>query len=140
VASLLNCLIVEKLKSPDFDFIIPNPKTLIPIPLYWYKENVRGFNQSVEIGRAVAGQMAWKFVPDLLVKRKQTVSQVELSGEDRRQNLKGVFSLNPNYVLSTMYSVLIFDDVFTTGSTLREAAKALKRIRVERVWGLTIAR
>ncbi|MCX6704985.1 MAG: ComF family protein [Candidatus Woesebacteria bacterium] len=113
---------------------------LVPVPLYWYRENTRGFNQSVEVGKTVAAQMGWKFVPNLLIKKKTTISQVELKGNDRRQNLKGVFSLNPNYVLRTLYSVLVFDDVFTTGSTLREAAKVLKRAGVEKVWGLTIAR
>lgn len=48
--------------------------------------------------------------------------------------------LCPNYVLSTVYSVLIFDDVVTTGSTLREACNTLKRAGVQKVWGLTIAR
>jgi ComF family protein len=113
---------------------------LVPVPLYWYRENTRGFNQSIEVGKTIATQMGWKFVPDLLIRRKSTTPQTQLSGDARRQNLKGVFSLNPNYVLGTAYSVLIFDDVFTTGSTLREAAKVLKRAGVEKVWGLTIAR
>ena len=117
-----------------------NAKALVPIPLYWYRENTRGFNQSVEIGKIVAAKMGWKFVPDLLIKKRPTISQVELKGNDRRQNLKGVFSLNSNYVLSTLYSVLLFDDVFTTGSTLLEAVKVLKRVGVAKVWGLTIAR
>jgi predicted amidophosphoribosyltransferase len=84
--------------------------------------------------------MGWKFIPDLLIKNKSTASQVELKGDDRRQNLHGVFSLNPSYILSTIPNILLFDDVFTTGSTLREAAKVLKRAGVEKVWGLTIAR
>lgn len=121
-------------------FLPVDSKVLIPIPLYWYRENTRGFNQSIEIGKSISEAMNWKFLPDLLIKKQSTISQVELKGDDRRQNLRGVFSLNPNYVLSTVYSVLLFDDVFTTGSTLREAAKVLKRAGVEKVWGLTIAR
>lgn len=117
-----------------------NAKILVPIPLYWYRENTRGFNQSIEIGKFISAQMGWKFAPDLLIKKKPTASQVELKGDERHQNLKGVFTVNSNYVLSTAYSVLIFDDVFTTGSTLREAAKVLKRAGVTKVWGLTIAR
>ena len=120
--------------------LIPNNHLLIPIPIHWHRENVRGFNQSIEIGKSVATAMNWKFIPDLLIKKQQTTSQVELSVEKRKQNLKDVFSLNPNYVLSTLHSVLVFDDVFTTGSTLKEAAKTLKHAGVEKVWGLTIAR
>jgi competence protein ComFC len=121
-------------------FLIPNSGFLVPIPLHWYRENVRGFNQSAEVGRLLAESMGWKFIPDFLIKRKSTASQVELKGDERRQNLKGVFAVNPDYALSTLYSVLIFDDVSTTGSTLIEAAKVLKRVGVEKVWGLTIAR
>ena len=114
---------------------------LIPIPLYWYRENTRGFNQSVEIGREVAAQMGWKFISDLLIKTKSTVSQVELKGNARRQNLKDAFVLNPQRSPFTVHqSLILFDDVFTTGSTLREAVKILKRAGVEKVWGLTIAR
>ena len=60
---------------------------LIPIPLHWHRENTRGFNQSVEVGKTVASEMKWKFISDLLIKNKSTTSQVELKGDDRRQNL-----------------------------------------------------
>ena len=84
--------------------------------------------------------MGWKFIPDLLIKNRSTTSQVELSVKERKQNLKGVFSLNPSYVLSPNSSILVFDDVFTTGSTLKEAAKVLKHAGIKKVWGMTIAR
>ena len=80
---------------------------LIPIPLYWYRENTRGFNQSVEIGREVAAQMGWKFISDLLIKNKSTVSQVELKGNARRQNLKDAFVLNPQRSPFTVHQSLI---------------------------------
>ncbi|HKC05005.1 MAG TPA: ComF family protein [Patescibacteria group bacterium] len=122
--------------------ILSNPLkgTLVPIPIHWHRENVRGFNQSEEIGKIIAQEIHLEFRPDLLIKKKSTTSQVELTVSERKQNLQGVFSLNPDYVLSTLHSVLIFDDVFTTGSTLKEAAKVLKRAGVSKVWGLTIAR
>jgi competence protein ComFC len=63
-----------------------------------------------------------------------------LSVGERRRNLQGVFSFNSKYKLSSIPNILIFDDVFTTGSTLKEAAKVLKRVGVKKVWGLTIAR
>jgi competence protein ComFC len=137
ISQLVNWLIGNKQA-------VPGANCLVPVPLFWYRQNVRGFNQSIEVGKTVAAQIGWKFVPDLLIKRKSTISQVELKGDDRRQNLKGVFSLNPSYQLTNQLinqsSYVIFDDVFTTGSTLREAAKVLKRAGVEKVWGLTIAR
>lgn len=113
---------------------------LVPIPIYWHRENVRGFNQSEEIGKLVAREMGWGFVPDLLVKNKSTASQVELSVKERKENLQGVFSLSPNISISECPSIVLFDDVFTTGSTLKEAAKVLRHAGVEKVWGMTIAR
>ena len=135
---LTGCFI-SALRSQDSKFKIPNSTTLVPIPLYWYRENTRGFNQSVEIGREVAAQMGWKFISDLLIKTKSAVSQVELKGKARRQNLKGTFVINSS-IKYRVSSIVLFDDVFTTGSTLREAAKVLKRTGVTKVWGLTIAR
>jgi len=131
---------ILSLKSPNSRFLIPNSSVLVPIPIYWHRENVRGFNQSVEIGKLVAEELGLRFVPDLLIKIKSTIPQATLSVADRKQNLKDVFSLNPTYIQYTIPNILVFDDVFTTGSTLKEAAKVLKRARVEKVWGLTIAR
>ena len=144
IASLLNGLVVERLKNPDSRFLIPNSSCLVPVPLHWHRQNVRGFNQSIEIGRSISETMDWKFVPDLLIKKQSTTSQTELSGDKRRQNLKGVFILDSRFqidsITSCADSIILFDDVFTTGSTLKEAAKVLKRAGVEKVWGLTVAR
>lgn len=120
--------------------VLPPVQCLVPIPIYWYKENSRGFNQSAEIGRRVAESLGIEFAPDLLIKKTSTVSQAGLDRKERLQNLRGSFAVNPNYVLSTVYSVLIFDDVFTTGSTMFEATKVLKRAGIEKVWGITISR
>ena len=126
---------------PNSKFIIPDSAALVPVPLYWYRQNFRGFNQSDLIGKAVSEAKGWKFVPDLLIKKKSTTPQAELKGDERRQNLKGVFAVNPDHSLITnRYSLILFDDVFTTGSTLMEAAKTLKRSGIKKVWGLTIAR
>ena len=120
-------------------FIIPNSSVLVPIPIYWYRENYRGFNQSVKIGKVVAEKMGWGFELDLLIKTKPTTSQAGLSVKDRKKNLRDVFAINPNYLLPVT-NYLLFDDVFTTGSTLKEAAKVLKKNGASRVWGMTLAR
>lgn len=118
--------------------VLPGAQLLVPVPIYWYRQNMRGFNQSEELGGKVAKALGTKFIPNLLIKKKSTISQTELSGDARRKNLYGAFSLNPRFEIPG--SVLLFDDVFTTGSTLKEAAKILKRAGVKKAWGLTIAR
>lgn len=121
--------------------LVPSAYCLTPIPLHWYRKNFRGFNQTELLGEKLAKKMVWKFIPDLLIRNKLTTPQVELKGEDRRKNLCGVFALNPDYSsFSVRSSIVLFDDVFTTGSTLAEAAKVLKKAGVKKVWGLTIAR
>lgn len=139
---LTECFI-DILKTLDSKFHIPDSSVLVPVPLYWHRENVRGFNQSIEVGKEISTAMGWKFIPGLLIKKQSTISQVELGGERRRKNLKNVFVVNPTYSTNQPFiysSVIIFDDVFTTGSTLFEATKVLKHAGVTKVWGLTIAR
>lgn len=117
--------------------------TLVPIPMHWYRQNFRGFNQSQEIGKKVAKEMDWKFLPDLLIRKKLGTPQAGLDAQKRSKNIQGVFALNPSYSSTnlTIYPpIFLFDDVWTTGSTMKEAAKVLKRVGVLKVWGLTVAR
>ncbi len=126
---------VSRLKSSKFHEVL-----LVPIPLYWRRENFRGFNQSEIIGQKIAEKMRWEFVSDFLIRNKNTHPQVGLKGLTRRANLCGVFSVNPSYVLGTKYSILLFDDVYTTGSTIKEAKKVLKEFGFKKIYSLTIAR
>ena len=126
-------LSIKNIFTTDFAFI--------PIPIYWHRENVRGFNQSEEIGKIIANKMVWKFDPNLLMRTKSAKPQAGLTVADRKKNLRGVFSVpihDSSFIIPN--SVILFDDVFTTGSTLHEACKILKRNGVEKVWGLTVAR
>ena len=119
--------------------IFPKNLTLTPIPLYFLRENFRGFNQSELVGEPLTKKMGWDFNSDILIRKRFRRPQTELKGKERRRNIKGVFSMNPSYKLQTT-SYILFDDVYTTGSTLKEAAKVLKRNGAKEVWGLTIAR
>lgn len=114
---------------------------LVPVPIHWQRQNWRGFNQSEEIGKMIAKNFGWGFASNLLIKTKSTVSQTELSRSERFLSPQGSFSLSSNYALRTLPSALIlFDDVYTTGATLSEAAKVLQKTGTEKVWGLTLAR
>lgn len=113
---------------------------LVPVPLHWYRRNFRGFNQSEEVGKIIAKKMDWKFIPDLLIRNKSTIPQVQLTGSARRKNLQGAFSLNPNCLVPSAYCLVLFDDVLTTGSTLLEASKVLRIGGMARVLCLTIAK
>ena len=116
--------------------------TLIPISLHKRRENWRGFNQTEIIGEGLAKEMNWKYIPNLLVRQKQTIPQVGLKGLIRRNNLSGVFSVNPKLNLSFLIHdlIVIFDDVYTTGSTVKEAKKVLSATGFNNIKSLTIAR
>jgi ComF family protein len=122
--------------------VLPPIQYLIPVPVHWYRQNARGFNQSVEVGGKIAEKMRLKFIPDLLIKTVQTKPQAGLSREERRKNLKGSFVVNSTYksLIPNLDSIFLFDDVFTTGSTMFEATKVLKRAGIKKVWGITISR
>lgn len=133
----LQSYVVTELKKQNF----VGSNYLIPIPLYKKRFNERGFNQSEEVGRLIAKAMGWQFESNLLIKTKNTKHQVGLKGLDRRKNLSGVFSVIPNYSLTTNNCQLVlFDDVYTTGSTIKEATKTLEKVGFKNVWSLTIAR
>jgi ComF family protein len=136
VDELVN-ICVNRLKSTKFHSIY-----LIPIPLYRQRENWRGFNQAEVIGKKLCQKMNWKFVPDLLIRIKETKPQVDLKGLDRQKNLSGVFGVNQPCKLKILNDepILLFDDVYTTGSTINEARKVLKDAGFENIYSLTIAR
>jgi competence protein ComFC len=128
----------EKLFS---DFCRLPDVVLVPIPLHPRRLRWRGFNQAELLGKLIAKNLGIKFVPDLLVRVKDTRPQVDLDRKCRQQNILGAFRKNPNSQFVIRNSlILVFDDVWTTGATLREAGKVLKRNGAKKVWGLTIAR
>lgn len=118
--------------------ILPKDAVLVPIPLYKSRKNWRGFNQSEELGKIIACELNWKYDCNLLIRTKNTSPQAELKGKQRSKNLTGAFSLSKKGRLRNS-TIVLFDDVLTTGSTLREACKIFKRNGAKVVWGLTIA-
>lgn len=113
---------------------------LVPIPLFWSRKNWRGFNQAEELGKMIALGMGWS-VEKLLERKAKGRSQVGLNESQRKKNVEGLFFLAENYYLvPNDYCLVLFDDVWTTGSTMLEATKVLKRAGFKKVWCLTLAR
>ena len=113
---------------------MPSP-SLVPIPLSAARLKARGYNQSAELAAALEHRTGVPVVCHALERRRETGTQTALTPEARRANLAGAFvarSAPPNPVL--------VDDVFTTGSTLAEAAAALLAAGAPAVRGLTFAR
>lgn len=109
---------------------------VVPVPLHWYRANWRGFNQSSLIAKKLANGLGLEYT-EVIIKTRHTSPQASLKGWNRRQNVKGVFSLKSKYSMEDS-SVLLVDDVWTTGSTLKECCNLLKENGVKQVWALTI--
>jgi len=108
------------------------------VPMYLKREKRRGFNQAELIAKELAKKVEVRPLP-LLKKIKDTEDQVRLSKEERLENVKAVFAPLSGATAS-QGNVLLVDDVFTTGATMKECCKVLKKVGVQKVWGFTIAR
>jgi ComF family protein len=109
--------------------------TLVPIPLSAARLKARGYNQSAELAGALQIRSAVPVAHGALERRRETGTQTTLTPEARRANLAGAF-----VAVSVPVNPVLVDDVFTTGSTLAEAAAALLAAGATVVRGLTFAR
>ncbi len=111
---------------------------VIAMPMHWRKEWERGFNQAELLAAPIAKRFGLKLSGNLRRKR-YTKSQAGLDESERQENLKGSFSVRrPEQIASKR--ILLIDDVFTTGATLRAAARALKDAGAAHVSVLALAR
>lgn len=108
------------------------------VPMFKKKEKQRGFNQAELIAQKI-GKMTERRVVPLLEKIKDVPSQTELNKEEREKNVKGIFRVLKQFSAS-FSDVLLVDDVWTSGATMNECCKVLRKAGVKKVWGFTIAR
>lgn len=114
---------------------------LVPVPLHKSRRRTRGFNQAELIAHAAAKRLTPRLevAGSVLVRRRDTISQVGLSREERIENVRDAFRVaKPGRVKGR--GVIIVDDVMTTGTTLSECARVLRQAGAERVWAATVAR
>lgn len=118
---------------------LPGDGLVIPIPLHKKRFRFRGFNQAQIIGEELAGIFNFKIIIDNLRRIKYTQPQVELKAQARKINIISAFALENPLEISGK-SVILIDDVYTTGSTMNEAAKVLKKAGAKEIIGFVIAR
>ena len=112
---------------------------IIPVPLHWFRENSRGFNQAALIGQLLSKKLGLSYY-EAIKRTRYTKQQVRLKGKERQQNIRGAFTIDSRFHGNDNVNVLLIDDVWTTGSTLRECCYVLKRAGAKKVWALTLAR
>jgi ComF family protein len=115
----LSTLLADSLRRSLPDFV---PDLIVPVPLHRSRLRERTYNQALLLARGVGRQTGVKVAPRLLQRIRSTPTQQGLSSQQRRQNLRGAFTLR-NALDGE--SILLIDDVLTTGVTARECSRVL---------------
>lgn len=108
---------------------------IVPIPIHKLKKRERGFNQSDYIAKGVSKFVNVDFKTDSVIRTKFTSTQTNLNSKQRQKNVKGVFEIKTDF---NEKNLLICDDVYTTGSTMNQLAKALKSKGANKIYGASI--
>jgi len=115
----------------------PPPERIVPVPLHPRRLRERGFNPSALLARSIAREMRCRFDAALLVRMRDTPSQTGLDRRARRANVRGAFQVRPG--VRAPRAVWLVDDVVTTGSTLIECARTLRRAGARQVVAVCVA-
>jgi competence protein ComFC len=141
VRSLLHGAVRRVIRAPAFDAAIGTMEAIVPVPLHPLKRWWRGRDPVLELSRQLSAELApTRALPvlQLLEKVRPTRSQVKLSGARRRKNLRRSLAVRPGRKVPE--TILLVDDVLTTGTTASECARALKRRGAKRVLVVALAR
>lgn len=117
--------------------IVDEDVCILPVPLHKNRLRLRGFNQSIELARALSKKTGWPMELNKVVRMRETSAQTGLDAKARRKNIRGAFAVVEALVHK---QVVLVDDVVTTGSTVNELSRVLKKAGVEKITVLSLAR
>ena len=127
------------LKNEKICGLLKKYDIIIPVPIHKKRKAQRGYNQTQLIASKISKYVGIKLCDDVLIKSKNTIAQSKLNKNKRKQNIKGAFKiLNSEKIQGK--NILLFDDIYTTGSTVNECSKILTRAGAKRIGVLTIAK
>lgn len=133
---------VTRLSVPLSDLLLqlplPRVDVIIPVPLHRRRLRERGFNQSALLSRHVAKRLKIPVAITSLIKHRDTHPQVDLDARDRRKNIKGAFTVE-NREMIYKKDIMLIDDVLTTGATVRECSKVLRKAGAGDIYVIALA-
>lgn len=140
LAPFLSQLLIKS-SSECWTSHVQHNAVIMPIPLHRIRERTRGFNQAELLAKEISNYFNLPLETNILKRTIPTEPQANIKNNDekRKANIKGVFEINPEYQVDGKIIVLI-DDVATTGATLIEAAKILKKSGAKQIWALVVAK
>lgn len=135
--------IIKAIKDNKIDDAVlknKNDFVIVPVPLHKKKLRERGFNQSQEIAMHISKELKLTLSIDTLARTRATEPQAEIQNvKTRKENVKNCFACkNANAIKNKI--VILIDDVYTTGSTMEECARILKKSGAKEIWGMVIAK
>jgi len=120
-------------------FFPPQAELILPVPLHKRRLRQRGFNQASLLTQTLFAPWRDRIRLDLLIRIRWTEPQINFRGADRQKNVRHAFAVSKSEEVMGK-SVVLVDDVFTTGATVNECARALKKAGALSVLVLTLAR
>lgn len=114
---------------------------IVPVPVSLKRLRWRGFNQALLLARSIGKSTNKEVLPDLIIKIKHTQAQVKLKNKERIKNLDSAFDINRKYLNKIVdKNILIIDDVITTGTTVNECSKIIKKFKTNKIFVASIAK
>jgi ComF family protein len=116
----------------------PSQFMVVPIPMFAAKEKLRGYNQAAVIAQQFARSTGYLYAPKLLRRDRETQAQYGVNARSRDANLASAFTVGQTSRLPANHRILIVDDIYTTGATVRSALATLKQHNLP-TWGVAVA-
>ncbi len=133
IEKVLCDILVERLWKFDF----PKDLILVPVPLHKKRKNWRGFNQAELLTKDLAKRFGVQSLSSL-IRIVDTKTQVGLKRDERKKNVLGAFAVGAGNDVKGK-NIMLVDDVYTSGATMSECAKVLKRAGAKNVWAMALA-
>lgn len=120
-----------------YEIITLKPQALVPVPVHYTRKIKRGYNQAELLARAIGNRLNIPVKSHMIKRVKKTLPQKDLNPIERQNNLKKAFKIYRNDV--KLNTIVIIDDIYTTGSTVDAIAYELRKAGVEHIYVLTLA-
>lgn len=141
-AYLYRMFVNEIIKNKKVCNFIKSYDIIIPVPVHWRRKLERGYNQTELITKELSRELKINYYKNILVKDKNIKPLSKMGAIDRKRNIKGAFKINNNNNNKILLNkkVLLFDDIYTTGSTYRECRRIIKEAGAKEIGILSLAR
>jgi len=141
LADPLAQIMIKFLEADHYKNLLSANTILIPVPLHKKRLIWRGFNQAELLAQKISSRFFIPLNTEVLQRSRDTFPQAEIKNQNnRRNNIRDAFKIINNSIGLRNKTVILIDDISTTGSTLEECAKTLKPLKPKEIWGFIIAK